>query len=363
MAIKRILNFSAGPAVLPAEVLDEAKDNLLSLGDLGIGICEISHRSKQFTAIIEQAEADIRELLGVPADYSVLFLQGGATLQFSMVPMNLLGAGQTADYILTGSWSEKALAEADRIGKTHVAGTTEGEQYKRVPAGAEIKLSRSPAYVHFTSNNTIYGTQWTGEPDAGGAPLICDASSDIMCRPLDVKKYALIYAGAQKNLGPSGVTLVIIRNDMLERSTEALPIMLNYRLMAEGKSLYNTPPTFGIFLLSLVMKWIKKIGGLKAMHERNVAKAGKLYEVIDGSDFYRGHAEPDSRSMMNVVWRLPSEALEKKFTDEALAAGMSGLKGHRSVGGVRASVYNAFPPEGIETLVSFMREFEQRNAT
>lgn len=361
MAIKRILNFSAGPAVLPEEVLAEAQASLLSLGDLGIGICEISHRSKQFTAIIEQAEADVRELLGVPADYSVLFLQGGATLQFSMVPMNLLGAGQTADYILTGSWSKKALAEAKRVGKTHVAASTEADHFNRIPSGSEIKLSPSPTYVHFTSNNTIYGTQWTAEPPASGAPLVCDASSDIMCRPLDVKKYAVIYAGAQKNLGPSGVTLVIIRNDLLERSTDTLPIMLNYKLMAEGKSLYNTPPTFGVYLLGLVMKWLEKNGGLKAMHERNVAKAGKLYEVIDGSDFYRGHAEPDSRSMMNVTWRLPSEDLESKFVEEAQAAGMSGLKGHRSVGGIRASIYNAFPPAGVEKLVAFMKDFEKRN--
>jgi phosphoserine aminotransferase len=280
-----------------------------------------------------------------------------------MVPMNLLGAGQTADYILTGSWSEKALAEAKRVGKTHVAATTKATNFNRIPSAGEIKLSGSPAYVHFTSNNTIFGTQWTAEPDAGGAPLVCDASSDIMSRPLDVKKYAMIYAGAQKNLGPSGVTLVIIRKDLLERSTDALPIMLNYKLMAAEKSLYNTPPTFGVYLLGLVMKWLKRNGGLKAMHERNVAKAGKLYAAIDGSDFYRGHAEPDSRSMMNVTWRLPSEALEKKFADEALAAGMSGLKGHRSVGGIRASIYNAFPPAGVDTLVAFMRDFEKRNAS
>lgn len=362
MVTKRILNFSAGPAVLPEEVLAEARDNLLSLGDLGIGICEISHRSKQFSAIIEQAEADIRTLLNVPADYRVLFLQGGATLQFSMVPMNLLGAGQTADYILTGSWSKKALAEAKRVGATHVAASTEEGNFKRIPAQSEIKLSASPAYVHFTSNNTIFGTQWRTEPKAGDAPLVCDASSDIMSRPLDMSRYGVLYAGAQKNLGPSGVTLVILRPDLLERSADSLPILMNYATMAEGKSLYNTPPTFGVYVVGLVAKWLLRNGGLAAMARRNEAKAAKLYQAIDGSDFFRGHAEPDSRSLMNVTWRHPSEELEARFVAEAEKAGMSGLKGHRSVGGLRASIYNAFPPEGIDTLVSFMKDFAARNA-
>jgi len=361
MSTKRVLNFSAGPAVLPEEVLAEARENLLSFADSGIGICEISHRSKPFTAVIEQAEADIRTLLGIPNSYRVVFFQGGATLQFSAVPMNLLGRGQTADYIVTGHWSEKAVAEAKRVGQVHIAATTREGNYRRVPRPNEIKLSASPAYVHFTSNNTIFGTQYKTEPDSGGAPLICDASSDILSRPLDIKKYGLIYAGAQKNLGPAGVTLVIIREDLLERSTEALPIYLNYKLMAKEKSLYNTPPCFAVYVVGLVAKWLLKNGGLPAMARRNEAKARKLYDCIDSSDFFRGHAEPDSRSLMNVTWRLPGEELDERFAKEAQKAGMDGLKGHRSVGGLRASIYNAFPPEGVDTLVSFMKDFAARN--
>jgi phosphoserine aminotransferase len=361
---KRIYNFGAGPAVLPEPVLEEARENLLSLGNLGIGILEVSHRSKHFEEIINTAEANVRKLLSVPDDYSVMFLQGGASLQFSMVPMNLLARGETADYIVSGSWSQKAVAEAQKVGFVNVAASTEKLNFKRLPKPEEIKLTPGGAYVHFTSNNTIFGTQWPTEPYAGKAPLVCDASSDIMWRPIDVSKYGLIYAGAQKNLGPAGVTLVIIRNDLLERSDkEKLPTMMNYALMAKEKSLYNTPPAFAVYIVMLVTKWLLNNGGLKAMEEQNRAKAGQLYKVIDRSQFYKGHSEPDCRSHMNVTFTLPDKESEAAFLQEASAQGMSGLKGHRSVGGCRASLYNAFPPRGVEALCEFMKKFELKQKT
>ncbi len=358
---QRIHNFSAGPAVLPEPVLEEARDNMLSLGDLGMGIMEISHRSKQFTAIIEQATADVIELMGIPSGYQVLFLQGGATLQFSMVPMNLLPSGRTADYIVTGAWSEKAVEEARKIGEVHVAADSKATQYDRIPAPEEIKLGADPAYVHFTSNNTIFGTQWRTEPTGADGRLIVDASSDILSRPIDVSKYAMIYAGAQKNLGPSGVVLIIMREDLLDRSQDTLPTYLNYRVQAEKSSLYNTPNTWGIFFMGLVFKWLKSAGGAQVMADHNSRKARLIYDVIDGSDFYRGHAREDSRSLMNITFRLPSEDLESKFAEESAVAGLSGLKGHRSVGGLRASLYNACPMAAAEALASFMKDFERTN--
>lgn len=358
---KRIYNFNPGPAILPEPVLEQARDNLLSLGDSGMGILEISHRSKEFEGIITTAEADVRTLLGLPDDYAVLFLQGGASLQFSMVPMNLLAAGQTADYLVTGSWAKKALAEAKKVGNVHVAATTESDNFNRLPAADEIKLSPGPAYVHFTSNNTIFGTQWASEPAVGDAPLVCDASSDIMSRPLDVRRYALTYAGAQKNLGPAGVTLVIIRRDLLERSADSLPTMMNYNKLVEGKSLYNTPPVFAVYILGLVCKWLLANGGLKAMEKTNRAKAGKIYQAIDRTGFYRGHSHPQSRSVMNITFRLPSAQLESAFIEQAAKQGLWGLKGHRSVGGCRASVYNAFPTDGVDALCAFMAEFEGKH--
>ena len=361
MATTRIHNFSAGPAVLPVAVLEEARDNIVSLGDLGMGIMEISHRSKQFSAIIEEAEADLRELLNLPADFHVLFLQGGATLQFSMVPMNLLGQNQTADYIVTGVWSEKAAKEAKKVGEVNIAADTKANNHDRIPQTAELKLSKSPAYVHFTSNNTIFGTQWSAEPTGADGLLVVDASSDILSRPLDAEKYGIIYAGAQKNLGPSGLVLVIVRDDLLSHSSDSLPTYLNYKIHAKTKSLYNTPNTWGVYLMGLVFKWIKSEGGLQAMEAANRAKAGLLYDVIDGSDFFRGHAQPESRSFMNVTWRLPSEALEARFVSEAEAAGLSGLKGHRSVGGLRASIYNACPCRAVEDLVTVMNDFESKH--
>jgi phosphoserine aminotransferase len=297
----------------------------------------------------------------VPASHKVLFLQGGASLQFSMVPMNLLSPGTTADYIVTGGWAQKALKEAQRVGPIHIAASTESENFARIPRQDELTLTPGAAYVHFTSNNTLFGTQWTQEPVVGDVPLVCDSSSDIFSRPIDVSKYALIYAGAQKNLGPSGVTLVIIREDLLTRSAKSLPTMLNYAVQVENGSMYNTPNTFGIYLMGLVMQWAVAQGGLADIARRNERKAATLYAEIDRSGFYRGTAAKDSRSMMNVTFRLPSEALEKSFVKESTAAGLDGLKGHRSVGGMRASIYNAFPEEGIDALVEFMREFERRN--
>ena len=359
--VQRIFNFSAGPAVLPQPVLEEAQRDLVSLPGVGMSILEISHRSKAFESILHTSEADIRALAGVPDDYAVLFLQGGASLQFSMVPMNLLPEGGSADYVVTGAWSQKAVKEAKRHGKVTIAATTEAGNFVRVPDAAEIKWDSNAAYAHVTSNNTIFGTQFQTMPDSGAVPLVCDASSDIFSRPIDVPKYGLIYAGAQKNLGPSGVTLVIMRKELLARSPKSLPTMLNYGTHAENESMYNTPPCFGIYILGLVAKWLKNAGGLGAMQTINERKAAKLYAEIDRSGFYRGHAEPGSRSRMNVTFRLPSEALESEFAKASTAAGLEGLKGHRSVGGLRASIYNAFPEDGIDALVSFMQEFERTN--
>ena len=358
---ERIYNFSSGPAVLPVSVLEQVQRDLVALPGVGISVMEISHRSAPFEAIIGKAEADIRRLAGVPDGYKVLFLQGGASLQFSMVPMNLLGQGTTADYINTVSWAEKAVTEARRVGNVHVTGLPEGAPFDRIPTDAECELTRGAAYVHMTSNNTIEGTQWHRLLDAGEAPLISDASSDIFSGPVDVSRYGLIYAGAQKNLGPSGVVLVIIREDLLGRSSKSLPTMLNYAVHAENGSLYNTPPAFGVYVLGLVMEWLLDVGGLPAIATINERKAGKLYAELDRTGFWRPTAQPDSRSQMNVTFRLASEELEKAFVTESTAAGFDGLKGHRSVGGMRASIYNAFPEAGVDALVELMREFERRN--
>jgi phosphoserine aminotransferase len=357
----RIYNFSAGPAVLPLPVLEEAQRDLITLPGVGMSVLEISHRSKPFDEIIEGAEADFRALARIPDNYHVLFLQGGASTQFSMVPMNLLESGATADYIVTGEWSKKGVKEAKKVGTVNIAATTESEGFKRIPRQDELKLTPGAAYVHYTSNNTIWGTQWKTEPEVGDVPLVCDASSDIFSRPIDVGRYGLIYAGAQKNLGPSGLTVVVIREDLAKKGAESLPTMLRYATHVESKSLYNTPPVFGIYILRLVLKWLVANGGLEAMAAQNERKAGKLYAEIDRSGFYRGHAAADSRSLMNVNFRLSSEDLEKKFAQESTAAGFDGLKGHRSVGGLRASIYNAFPEEGVDALVEFMRDFEKRN--
>ena len=361
MSSPKIFNFSAGPAILPEAVLLEAQRDLIALPGVGMSVLEISHRSKPFEAILAKTEADLRALGGVPANYKVLFLQGGASLQFSMVPLNLLTEGATADYIVTGGWAQKAVKEAQRVGTVHIAGSTESENFARIPRPDELTFTEDAAYVHVTTNNTLFGTEWTGEPAVGDVPLVADTSSDMFSRPIDVSKYGLIYAGAQKNLGPSGVTLVVIREDLLTRSSKTLHTMLNYAVHAENGSMYNTPPCFGIYLMGLVMKWALAQGGLPAISAANDRKAGALYAEIDRSGYYRGTAAKDSRSRMNITFRLPSEALEAQFAKESTAAGLDGLKGHRSVGGMRASIYNAFPEAGVTALVDFMREFERKN--
>jgi phosphoserine aminotransferase len=358
---ERIFNFSAGPAVLPVPVLEEAQRDLLSLPGVGMSVMEISHRSKTFDEIIAGAESGLRELLRIPDNYRILFLQGGASLQFSMVPMNFLPADGSADYIITGSWGKKALKEARKVGGVNIAATMADGGFTRIPSRDEMSLNPHAAYVHITSNETIEGVEWKREPEVSDVPLVADASSDILSREIEVERYGLIYAGAQKNMGPSGLTVVILRDDLLSRIPEELPTMLDYRTHVENKSLYNTPNTWGIYILGLVCKWLKDKGGVAAMERENEEKAQLLYDVIDATDFYRGHADVDCRSLMNVTFRLPDQELEKKFVAEATAQGLDGLKGHRSVGGIRASIYNAFPRAGVEALVSFMKDFERRN--
>ncbi len=357
----RIFNFSAGPAVLPVEVLEQAQRDLLALPGVGMSILEVSHRSKPFETILEECEADLRTLAKIPDNYRVLFLQGGASLQFSMVPMNLLPAGGSADYIVTGAWSQKAVKEAKRVGAVKIAASTEAGHFTRVPSQDELRLDPNAAYLHYTTNNTIFGTEFGYLPDSGAVPLVADASSDILSGPLDVSKFALIYAGAQKNLAPAGVTLVIVRDDMLARTPSTLPTMLQYGVHVENKSMYNTPPVFPIYVMRLVLAWLKKQGGVEAIGAQNARKAARIYDEIDRTPFYTGHAEPGSRSRMNVTFRLPDEDLDKRFAKEATAAGLDGLKGHRSVGGMRASIYNAFPEAGAEALAQFMREFARKN--
>lgn len=359
----RIHNFSAGPAVLPEPVLRKAQEAIWDVAGSGIGIMEHSHRGKVFDRILDEAESNCRALAGIPDEYRVLFLQGGASLQFSMVPMNLLPADRTADYLLTGVWAQKAVKEAKVLGgKVHIAASSEATNFDRIPKPEELTYSASPAYVHLTTNNTIYGTQWRSEPAVpAGVPLVADTSSDMYSRPIDVSKYGLVYAGAQKNLGPSGVVLVIVRNDLVEAGPKTLPTMLQYRTFAADKSLYNTPPTLGIYLVGEVFKWIMAQGGLAAMAEHNAAKAKLLYDFLDSSEFFRGTVQLDSRSLMNVTFRGPTEELENKFITEATKRGLDGLKGHRSAGGMRASIYNACPRAAVEALVSFMKEFEQAN--
>jgi phosphoserine aminotransferase len=359
----RIHNFSAGPAVLPEPVLRKAQEAIWNVAGSGIGIVEHSHRGKVFDRILDEAERACRELAGIPDNYRVLFLQGGASLQFSMVPMNLLPADRTADFLLTGVWAQKAVKEAKILGcKVHIAASGEATNFDRIPRPDEIHWSANPVYVHLTTNNTIYGTQWRTEPAVpAGVPLVADTSSDMYSRPIDIRKYGLIYAGAQKNLGPSGVVLVIIRDDLIEAGPKTLPTMLQYRTFAAERSLYNTPPTFGIYIMGEVFKWIQGQGGLAAMAQLNEAKARLLYDYIDGSDFFRGTVQPDSRSLMNVCFRAPTEELEARFVAEATKRGLDGLKGHRSVGGMRASIYNACPRAAVEALVAFMKEFEMAN--
>lgn len=362
MSTDRIHNFNAGPGVLPEPVLRQAQQDLWNIAGSGIGIAEHSHRGKLFERVIAEAEADARALAGIPDSYKILFIQGGASQQFAMVPMNLLSPGRTADYLLTGIWAQKALEEARKFGNTHVAVSGESCKFTRIPAGSELRYSEQPVYIHLTTNNTIYGTQWKTEPPVpAGIPLVADTSSDMFSRPIDVTKYGLIYAGAQKNLGPAGIALVIIREDLAEQAERSLPVMLQYRTYIKERSLYNTPPTFAIYMVGQVLKWILAGGGLAAMAERNQAKAKVLYDYLDQSALFRGTVDPGSRSLMNICFRTTSDALDAKFVSEATGHGFEGLKGHRSAGGMRASLYNACPQASVEALVGFMKEFERAN--
>jgi phosphoserine aminotransferase len=355
-------NFNAGPAMLPPPVLEQVQAELRDYQGRGLSIMEMSHRSKEYEAVNAQAEARFKRLLGVGDGYRVVFLQGGASTQFALVPLNFLPGGGTADYLLTGAWAEKAYEAAAALGQARSAASTRADGYRRVPRPDEIELSPDPAYVHLTSNETIQGIQWHAFPEVGGRPLVADMSSDILSRPFDAGRFALVYAGAQKNLGPAGVTAVLLRESWLGKANKGVPTMLRYATHVKNNSLYNTPPTFAVYVLNLVLKWIEDLGGLPAMAQRNAHKARVLYEAIDRSGgFYRGHPEPESRSLMNVTFRLPGEGLEKQFLTEAQAAGMIGLAGHRSVGGVRASIYNAVSPEACQDLAAFMKDFAGRN--
>jgi len=363
VTVDRVFNFSAGPAVLPVPVLEEAQRDLLSLPGCGASILEISHRSRQFIEILETTEQRLRDLIGIPVNYKVVFMQGGSRLQFSMVPMNLLrGSGKPADYVLCGSWANHALKQARLEGDTRVAWDGKETNYDRLPALGDLGLDDTSAYVHITSNETIQGIQFAEDPPECAATFVCDASSDFMHRPLDVSRYGLIYACAQKNAGPAGVTIVIIREDLLDRSQDSLPGYLNYKAHVDAKSLYNTPPTFGVYIVGLVAKWLnEEIGGLAKMQQRNRDKAKLLYDVMDANpDFFRPHAQPDCRSLMNVTFRLSSAELESEFITEAARHQLTDLKGHRSVGGIRASIYNAMPVAGVQALRDFMLDFRDR---
>jgi phosphoserine aminotransferase len=361
-SMSKVFNFNAGPAMLPPAVLEQVQAELRDYQGRGMSIMEMSHRSKEYEAVNAQAEANLKRLLGVGDGYRALFLQGGASTQFAMVPMNFLPPGSSADFLMTGAWAEKAHDEAAALGQARIAASTREGGYRRVPRPEEIDLAPSPAYVHLTTNETIHGIQWPSIPDVGNRPLVADMSSDILSQPIDASRFALIYAGAQKNLGPSGVTAVVIRESWLaEAKASRVPTMLRYSTHVKNSSLYNTPPAFGVYMLNLVLKWIDSEGGLPAVAQRNARKAQLLYDAIDNSSgFYRGHAEPGSRSLMNVTFRLPSEALEKQFLSEAQAAGMVGLPGHRSVGGIRASIYNAVGVDACQALATLMGDFARR---
>lgn len=358
----RVYNFSPGPAMLPEAVLRQAQEELLALPGIGMSVLEISHRSATFTKILDEAEANIRKLLAVPDNFRIVFLQGGSRLQFSMVPMNFIRGGGKADFLLTGSWSVKALEEARREGATHVAWDGKPTNFDRLPGDGDSNFSADATYVHYTSNETIQGVQFPAEPQTGDVPLVCDASSDFLSRPIDVARHALIFACAQKNAGPAGVTVVIVRDDFVERCPDDIGGMLKYRNHVEGKSCYNTPPVFGVYVVNLVGQWLLDQGGLSALQRQNEKKAEQLYAVIDGSNgFYDGHAQPSCRSRMNVTFRLPSDELQSKFVAEAAERRLYELKGHRSVGGIRASIYNAMPRAGVAALAEFMDEFQSRN--
>jgi phosphoserine aminotransferase len=357
----RVFNFSAGPAALPTEVLEQAQAEMLDWNGSGMSVMEMSHRGKEFMSIAEQAEADLRELMAIPDNYKVLFLQGGASSQFAMVPLNLAGDKTSADYINTGAWSKKAIAEGKRFINVNVAATSEDTKFTTVPAEEQLNLHSDAAYVHYTPNETIGGVEFSYIPDTGDVPLIADMSSTILSRPVDVSRFGMIYGGAQKNIGPAGLTLVIIREDLIGHAAGKTPAMFDYKTHADNDSMYNTPPTYGWYLAGLVFKWLKSKGGLAGMAEINQRKADKLYDAIDASDFYANPVERISRSLMNVPFTLANPELDPVFLQEAKEQGLVTLKGHRSVGGMRASIYNAMPEEGVDALVAFMAEFEKRH--
>ncbi len=362
-ATKRAFNFNAGPAALPLPVLERIREELLDFAGTGMSVMELSHRSPEFEGVNNKAEEGLRREMAIPDDYAVLFLQGGGSMQFAMVPMNFYTAGKPVDMLHTGAWTAKAIEELKKIAEMRMAASTEADKFTRVPRADEIKLSPDASYVHMCTNNTIEGTQWTQMPQTGAVPLVADMSSDILSRPLEVKKFGLIFAGAQKNLGPSGVTVVIARKDWIERGSDKIAKILQYRTPAKEKSLYNTPPTFAVYVLGLVVDWVAQQGGVTGIEKVNAAKAKLLYDAIDATGYYTCPVEKDSRSKMNVVFRVAGgdEAVEKKFAKEAEAAGLIGIKGHRSVGGMRASIYNAVPLAAVEALVAFMRDFERKN--
>lgn len=357
----RIFNFSAGPAVMPEEVLEQARDELLDWHGSGMSIMEMSHRSKEFISVATAAENDLRTLLAIPSNYRVLFLQGGAQAQFALVPMNLLGAKKGADYVDTGQWSKKAVQEAKRYCTVSVAASSEAERYTRIPERAQWRLDPGAAYVHYTSNETIGGVEFHWIPDTGAVPLVCDMSSNILSRPLEVSRFGLIYAGAQKNIGPAGLTLVIVRDDLLGRALPITPSVFDYKAQAEAESMLNTPATFAIYLAGLTFQWLARQGGIAAIEQRNIEKAGLVYELLDQTEFYRCPVRREDRSRMNIAFTLRDAKLDEPFLKEARAHGLSELKGHRSVGGMRASLYNAMPVAGVRALVDFMRDFEKRH--
>jgi phosphoserine aminotransferase len=363
LQVHRTYNFNAGPSALPFSVLEKAQAELIDFRGTGMSVMELSHRSHTYEEVHNQAINSLKELLSIPDSYEVLFLQGGASLQFSMIPMNFLKPGNKASYIMTGSWSEKAFSEAKLFGDVYHAASTKEGNYRSIPKVEDIQYHNEDSYLHLTSNNTIYGTQWKNFPDSGNVPLIADMSSDILSKPIDVNKFALIYAGAQKNLGPSGVTVVIIRKDLLEQANTSIPTMLKYSTHAKNNSLYNTPPTFGIYMLGEVLNWVRQLGGLTAISNQNEQKAKFIYDVIDTSNgFYVGHAVPESRSLMNITFNLETEELEKKFLERAKSEGFVGISGHRSIGGCRVSAYNAVPIEACKAFSEFMIDFQTKNS-
>ena len=358
---KRVYNFSAGPSMLPLEVLEQAQRELVCYPSAGMSVMEMSHRSKVFEGILEKAKADLKELMNIPDNYKILFLQGGGSTQFAMIPLNLMNRNNKADYVITGQWAKKAAEEAKRYGKVNIVASSADSTFDHIPELDKAKFDPEADYFYITLNNTIYGTRWTELPDTGDVPLVGDMSSSILSEEIDVSKFGLLFAGAQKNLGPAGVTVVIVREDLLGNAMEFTPTMLDYKVHADNDSLYNTPPTYAIYIMGLVFQWVKKQGGVAAMQKLNEQKAKILYNFLDQSELFRGTVVPEDRSLMNVPFVTGDADLDKKFAKEAEAAGLMNLKGHRSVGGMRASIYNAMPYAGVEKLVEFMKEFAKNN--